>query len=141
MSFSTYCAKALLNSLFGKTSDFGALASAPTIYVALSSTAPAEDGTGVTEPSTGSYARVATAAADWATATTADPSVVANANAVTFPTATADWLAGANLTHFALYDASAAGNMIGAGALTVAKPVLNGDPAEFAAGALTVSLD
>ncbi|MFP3344634.1 hypothetical protein R0J87_19345, partial [Halomonas sp. SIMBA_159] len=32
MSFSNYTNQALLNSLFGKTSNFGALASAPTIY-------------------------------------------------------------------------------------------------------------
>ena len=65
MSLSNYVVKALLNSLFGKTSDFGALASAPDIYVGLSSTTPTETGGSVTEPSSGSYARVATVAADW----------------------------------------------------------------------------
>lgn len=141
MSLSNYSAQAILNSLFGKTSNFGALASAPTIYVALSSTTPTETGTNVTEPSGGAYARVATAAGDWNAATSADPSVVTNANAVTFPAATADWLAGANLTHFALYDAASAGNFLGAGALGTPKPVLNGDTASFAAGDLSASLD
>lgn len=141
MSFSNRTAQALLNSLFGKTSNFGALASRPTIYVGLSSTTPAEAGTGVTEPSTGSYARVATAASDWNAATNADPSVVDNASVITFPTATADWLSGANLTYFVLYDASTSGNLLGFGALSSAKPVLNGDTAEFAAGSLDVSLD
>lgn len=141
MSFSNYAAQALLNSLFGKTSNFGALASAPTIYVGLSSTTPAEDGTNVTEPSGGGYARVSTAPADWNAATLADPSVVDNANAITFPTATADWLAGANLTYFVAYDAAAAGNFLGAGALGTPKPVLNGDTPSFAAGTLDWTQD
>lgn len=141
MSFSQRTAQALLNSLFGKTSNFGALASAPTIYVGLSSTTPTETGTNVTEPSGGSYARVQTAAADWNAATNADPSVVDNANAVTFPQATADWVAGANLTHFVLYDASSSGNFIGSGALGSPKPVLNGDQASFPAGSLDATLD
>lgn len=141
MSFSNRTAQALLNSLFGKTSNFGVLASAPTIYVGLSSTTPTETGTNVTEPSTGSYARVATSASDWNTATSADPSVVSNANAITFPTATDDWVSAADLTYFVLYDASSSGNVIGSGALALAKPVLNGDTPSFPASSLTTSLD
>ena len=141
MSFGNRTAEALLNSMFGKTSNFGALASAPTIHVGLSSTTPAEDGTNVTEPSTGSYARVATAAGDWNAATDADPSVLDNLNEIAFPQATADWLAGADLTHAVLYDAATGGNFLGAGALAVAKPVLNGDTAKIPAGDLDVTLD
>ena len=141
MSLSNYSAQALLNSLFGKTSNFGALASAPTIYVALSSTAPNEDGTNVTEPSGGAYARVSTVAGDWNAATLADPSLVDNLNAITFPKATATWLAGANLTHVALYDAATSGNYLGSGALTVAKPVFIDDTASFPAGDLDITLD
>jgi hypothetical protein len=140
MSFSNYSSQAILNSLFGKTSAFGALASVPTIYVALSSTTPTETGTNVTEPSSGAYARVTTAASDWNAATNADPSVVTNANAVTFPTATGNWVSSANLTYFVLYDNLTAGNYLGSGALTVPKPVLNGDTASFAAGALSTTL-
>lgn len=141
MSFSNRTAQALLNSLFGKTSNFGVLASAPTIYVALSSTAPTETGTNVTEPSTGAYARKSTSAGDWNAATSADPSVVTNANPITFVTATGDWLSGDDLTHFALYDAATSGNYLGGGALSAAKPVLDGDTASFPASALSVSLD
>lgn len=141
MSFANRTAQALLNALFGKTSNFGALAAAPTIYVALSSSDPGETGSGITEPSTGSYARKSTAAADWNAATLADPSVITNANAITFVTATANWLAGANITHFALFDASSSGNYLGGGALSVAKPVLNGDTASFPASSLSISLD
>lgn len=138
MSFSIYAAQALLNALFGKASALGALASAPTLYVGLSTTAPAEDGTGVTEPAGGGYARVATAAADWSTATAADPSVVTNANAVTFPQASGAW---GTLTHFVLYDAASAGNVLGSAALTASKSPTSGDEAAFASGSLSVSLD
>jgi uncharacterized membrane protein len=141
MSFSNYAAQALLNSLFGKTSNFGALASAPTIYVGLSATTPNENGSNVTEPNGDSYARVSTAAGDWVAATDADPSVVENANVITFPAASGDWVYGVNLTHFVLYDAATGGNFLGAGALDVAKAVTNGNTASFAAGDLTVSQD
>jgi hypothetical protein len=107
-----------------------------TLYIGLSSTTPAEAGTGATEPSTGSYARVATTGADWSAATGTAPAVKTNTAVKTFPTATADWVAGANLTYFGLWDASTAGNLKWFGVLTVAKPVLNGDTASFAAGAL-----
>lgn len=138
MSFSNYTAQALLNSLFGKTSVLGALATAPTIYVALSTTAPAENGTGVTEPVGSGYARVATAAVDWNAATAADPSVVTNANAVTFAAATGAW---GTVTHFALYDAITAGNVLGSAALTASKSPTTGDTASFAPSSLSVSLD
>lgn len=111
-----------------------------TLYIGLSSTTPAEDGTGITEPSTGAYARVATTAADWDAATGTAPATKANGAVKTFPTATADWLAGVNLTHFVLFDAPTAGNAKWFGALTVPKPVLNGDTASFAIGALVLKL-
>jgi hypothetical protein len=141
MSLSNYTAQAILNSVFGKTSNFGSLGSAPTVYVGLSSTAPNEDGTNITEPSGGSYARVSTASTDWNSATLADPSVLDNANDITFPQATADWLSGANLTHGVLFDASSGGNYLGSGALTTAKPVTSGDQPVVPAGDLEVTLD
>jgi len=111
-----------------------------TLWIGLSSTTPAEAGTGATEPSTGSYARVSTVAADWGAAAGTAPATKSNTAVKTFPTATADWAAGANLTHFGLWDASTAGNLKWFGALTTAKPVLNGDTASFAAGALVLKL-
>jgi hypothetical protein len=111
-----------------------------TLYLALSSTTPTEAGGNFTEPSGGSYARVSTVAADWDAATGTAPATKANGAVKTFPTATADWVAAANLTHFGIYDASTAGNLLCWGALTVAKPVLNGDTASYAAGALVLKL-
>jgi hypothetical protein len=111
-----------------------------TMHIGLSSTTPVEAGTGATEPSGGAYARVSTAAADWSAASGTAPAVKTNTAVKTFPTATADWVAGANLTHFGLWDAATAGNLLAFGALTTAKPVLNGDTASFAAGALILKL-
>ena len=87
------------------------------------------------------YARVSTAGADWNAATVADPSVKSNGNAITFPQASADWVAGANLTYFVLYDLASGGNLMAFGALTTPKPVLNGDTASFGAGQLSLTLD
>ena len=112
-------------------------------YIGLSSTTPTEAGTNLTEPSTGSYARVSTSAGDWAAASGTAPATKTNTATFTFPTATADWASAANLTHFTLHDHitnTAAANFIAWGALTVAKPVLNGDTASFAASAITFQL-
>lgn len=111
-----------------------------TMYIALSSTTPTEAGGNFTEPSGGSYARVSTTATDWSAASGTAPAVKTNTATKTFPTASADWVSAANLTHFGLFDALSAGNLLAWGALTVAKPVLNGDTASFAASSLTLKL-
>lgn len=111
-----------------------------TMYIALSSTTPTEAGGNFTEPSGGAYARVSTAAADWGAATGTAPATKSNTATKTFPTATADWVAGANLTYFGLFDALTVGNLLAFGQLTTAKPVLNGDTASFAIGALVLKL-
>jgi hypothetical protein len=138
MSFSQYAAQALLNALAGKTSNFGVLASAPTIYVGLSTTAPAEDGSNVTEPSGNGYARVSTAAGDWNAATDADPSVLSNANAVTFPEASGAW---GVCTHVVLFDAATSGNVLGSTALVTSKSPTTGDTPSFGAADLVITLD
>ena len=133
MSFFNYLENEILDHVTGK-----AAYTSPTVYVGLSSTAPAEDGTNVTEPSTGSYARVTTAPGDW---NVAAAGATSNQLALTFAQATADWLAGADLTHLVAYDAITAGNPLFYGTLTVAKPVLNGDTASFPIGDIDITLD
>lgn len=136
MSLGDWAEENCLKYLFSQTP-----ASAPTtVYVALSTTDPGEDGASATEPSGGSYARVAVTASSgfqW----DGTNKWIENVAAVTFPQATADWVSGANLQYFALFDASSGGNCLGSGALDVAKPVTNGDTAEFAAETLKVSLN
>lgn len=134
--FSDYLELKLLDHLF---TDSGYTPPA-TLYVALSSTTPSDDGTGVTEPSGGSYARVATTAADWSAATGTAPASKTNTATIAFPTATADWASGSDLTHWVLYDAATVGNMLAFEALTTAKPVLSGDTAYFPASTLVLEL-
>ena len=132
MPATTFLANKLLEHQLGKTAY-----TMPAVYLALSSTTPALAGTGVTEPSGGAYARVATTGATWGTAAAGS---ITNAAAITFPTATADWATAANMTYGVLYDASTAGNCLGYGALTVAKNVLNGDTASIAIGGITITI-
>jgi len=132
-SFGNYLENELLDHVFG----MGARNYTPptNIYVALSTTDPGEDGSGLAEPAGGSYARVSTVAADWDVAAAG---ALANANVIEFAEATAEW---GDLTHFALFDALTGGNLLAHGALTVHKVIGIGDTARFKAGDLDVSLD
>lgn len=132
-SYSTYLENKLLNHLFNKASY-----TIPTVHVALFtalSDAHGEAGSGGTEVSGGSYARIATAGSDWTEATTG---VLDNATACEFTQATADW---GTVTHFALFDALTGGNMLAFGTLTASKAVNSGDTIKFSIGDLDVSLD
>jgi len=126
---------ALLNHLFGK-----ATMTPPTIYVGLSSTTPTSDGTNITEPTEGGYARVATTAADWNIAVDGDPCVVDNANAFTFPRALGIWAGGNILTHAVLFSSPTEMEVVGVGELSVQKPVYTDDTAQYAAGAIRATL-
>lgn len=92
------------------------------------------DPTGGNEVAVGSYARVA--AGTWSQSGS-DPTVATNDAAVTFPTATADWGA---ITHFGIYDAASAGNLLAYNTVSISKSILNGDIARFLAGTLGVSV-
>ena len=144
MSLTNYAARAILNSLMGKTSTFGALATPPGgaggMWAALATTAPAEGGT-FTEASGAGYARVQIAPATWNNATLADPSVIDNASLISFPQATGIWSAGGNMLAVVLMDAATSGNAILVHTLVVPKPVLQDDTFTLPIGNLTASLD
>lgn len=106
-------------------------------FVGLSSTTPTKAGGNVTEPSGGAYARVQITAAQF---NAASASATTTNVEKSFPTATATWLSGANLTHLVIYDAASAGNFLGFKALDVAKPVISGDTAKIAAGDLDIAM-
>lgn len=119
-----------------------------TLYVGLLTAAPDDTGGGI-EVSGGSYARVGVAAslanfagtqsAGSTTASSGTGGTTSNNGAITFPAPTADW---GSVTHFGIYDAASAGNLLVWGALTTPKTVNNGDAApSFAAAALTVQID
>jgi hypothetical protein len=67
-------------------------------------------------------------------------SATENASSQDFAAATGDWLSAVNLTHLVIYDASTVGTFIGFKALTVAKPVLNGDTAKVPTGDLDIAM-
>jgi len=129
-SFADYWENEILDHIFGKGSY-----TPPTIYVGLSTADPTDDASGLAEPSGNAYARVTTAGADW---NVASGGAIANANDITFPEATGSW---GTITHFALFDAASAGNMLAHGALSVSKLISSEDTAKFAAGYLDATLD
>lgn len=107
------------------------------IAIALFTAAPGEAGGG-TEVSGGSYARVSLNPLDanWSAPDTTGGQT-ANLSAITFPTPTANW---GTITHFGIFDAAAAGNLLFYGPLSTPRVVANGDPAPlFAIGALSVT--
>jgi len=129
-SFGDYWENEILDHVFGKGSY-----TPPTIYVALSTAEPGDDGSALSEPSGNGYARQSTSASDW---NAAAGGALDNANEITFAEATGDW---GNMTHFALMDAASGGNLLAHGALSASKSIGSGDTANIAAGDLDVSLD
>lgn len=82
-------------------------------------------------------ARTSIGATGWSSATVADPSVKANANALTSAAAST----GGTVTHFAIYDASTSGNQrTDWTAFTSSRTLVSGDKLAHAAGAITVTL-
>jgi hypothetical protein len=120
---------------------------APTqLWVGLFTAAPSDTGGG-TEVTGGSYARAtpgANGVATWKStngttsgASSGTGGQTSNPSALTFPAPTANW---GTVSHFAIFDASTAGNMLYWAPLTTSKTVNNGDAApSFAIDALTVA--
>jgi len=132
-SFGNYLENELLDHVFG-----AAAYSAPaTLYLALSTADPTDDGSGLNEPSGGSYARlgVTNNATNFPAATGGSKS---NGVDFTFVTATASW---GVISHMAIMDAASGGNLLGHAALTSSKTIDNGDTVIFEAGNLTITLD
>jgi len=129
-SFSDHWENEILDHIFGKGSY-----TPPTIYVGLSTADPLDSGSGLAEPSGNGYARVATSGASW---TTSSGGSLSNVGDISFLQATGSW---GTITHFALFDAASAGNMLAHGALSQSKTITSGDTGKFAAGDLDVSLD
>ena len=110
----------------------------PTVLaIGLFTAAPSDSGGG-TEVTGGSYARVSANPLDatWTAASSID-GVTTNASAITFPAPTANW---GTVTHFGIFDATTAGNLLFHGALSASRTINNGDAApQFAIGALSVT--
>lgn len=111
------------------------------IYIGLFTVIPSADaGTGGTEVSGGSYARqsVTRNTTEWKDPSTATQGTTSNVNAITFPTASANW---GTVVAAAIHDAVTAGNMLAFGALAANKIVNTGDVLKFNAGDLVFTLD
>lgn len=111
-----------------------------TVYVALFTTVPNDDGTGGTEVGgSRGYARIQHGPSDatWTAPTTSG--IFSNIGSVQFGSPiTTNW---GTIQGFGLYDAVTAGNLLAKGTLTGSVVINAGDPAPaFAEGALTVTI-
>lgn len=109
-----------------------------TTYIGLSTADPGETGSGLAEPSGGSYARVAVTnnTTNWPAASAGSKS---NGTQIAFASPTGSW---GTVTHWFIADASSGGNMLYKGPLTAATTIGAGDPQpRFAAGTLIINED
>lgn len=134
MGFTTYFDNKALGYLFGQTAF-----TLGTIHFALHNgvSAPTGDGSNFQEPSSGAYGRVSYTnnAAGWTNPPTTKQTQ--NKVAIQFPTATGSW---GTVTHFGIYDAGSAGNLLAWALLAASKTIGTGDTASFAIDALTITL-
>jgi hypothetical protein len=128
MSFSNYLETELLDHVFTNS----AYTAPSTLYLALFTSNPDEDGSGTEVTTSGTaYARqTVTFSVSGNTATTDA--------AVEFPTATANY---GTVSHVGIYDASSAGNLIAYASLTTSKAIETGDVFRVPAGDLDITLD
>lgn len=131
-SFTDFLELEVLDHVFGAA----AYTAPATLYVGLSTTTITDAGGNITEPSGGSYARVAVTnnATNFPAASAGSKS---NGTAITFTTATGSW---GTVIDFFIGDASSAGNILGYGTLTSSRTISSGDSASFAISALTITL-
>ena len=102
-----------------------------TVYVGLSTGSFGDDNSG-TELSGSGYGRVAASFGAAASGT------ASNDAAVEFSAATGDW---GTVSHFGIFDASTAGNLLIHGSFTASKVIANGDILRIQTGDLDISAD
>jgi hypothetical protein len=107
-----------------------AMTSPTTVYVSLHTASPTETGAVGELAVANGYARVSvTFGAD-------TDGVSTNSGAVTFTASGGNW---GSITHFAIWDASSAGNSLLWSALDTSRTVNDGDSLEFASAAISVT--
>lgn len=127
-NISTYLSDKLLDHAFGE-----AAYTEPTTYCALFNTTPTMPaGTGGTEVSGGSYARVALSGLMGAAASES----ITNGSSITLTTATGSW---GTVAGVGIFDALTGGNLLMAGNLTSPQTVGSGNTFSFSASNLTAS--
>lgn len=128
MALSTYAANKILDHLNGK-----AALAMPTAHIALFTSNPGVTGAGA-ETTYPGYARAATTTATWAAAAAAASDSAAQ---ISFPAKTGG--ADVTITHWAIFDAAAAGNLIQFGAFIAAKTYQTGDIPFIPAGSFDLT--
>jgi len=126
----TYFLNQVMGNVFG-TKKTPALPAK--FYLGLSSTTPAIDGTGVTEPlSSSGYARVELS-------TLGEPTngVISNTADISFDESTANW---GTMTHFVIYDSQEGGNLLVFDALSTPRSVETATIVTIKQGSMTLSL-
>ena len=110
---------------------FNVIYNRPTnLFLGLSTADPTDTGGGLAEPTDGAYTRVTMSFG------AAASRAVTQSSALTFPQATAAW---GDLTHYGVFDAVSAGNMLAHGSLTVGKTVVSGNTPSVATGEVVIS--
>lgn len=128
MSFSNFLETEILDHVFANN----AYTAPATLYLALFTANPDEDGSG-SEVST-----VGTAYARQTVAFTVTGNTASNSGAVEYPTATASF---GTVSHVGIYDASTSGNLIAYAALSSSKAISTGDVFRVPVGDLDITLD
>ena len=121
------------NELLDHVLKVGAYTQPTNIYVALSTADPLDTGAGISEPVGNGYARKVHNAWDAAAARLTE-----NTGVVTFAQATGSW---GTITHYALFDAITAGNMLAHGSLTTSKAIVSGNTPSIADGEIDISFN
>lgn len=131
-SFADYAENKVLDHITGKTS----FTMPSVVAVALYTVAPTDSTAGTEVTNANAYARVTTAAANWAAAS---GGATSNAQVITFPTPTGSW---GTVVAFALLDSAThgAGNMLAWADLTSSQAIGTGNSVSFAVGDLDITL-
>ena len=128
MSFSNFLETEILDHVFG-----AAAYTAPgTMYLALFTANPDEDGSGAEVSTSG------TAYARQTVAFTVSGNTASNTGAVEYPTATSSF---GTVSHVGVMDASTSGNLMAYAALSSSKTISTGDVFRVPVGDLDITLD
>ena len=128
MSASDYLEDAVLDHIFGGPNYIRPA----TLYIALSTAFPGDDGSSIAEPVGNGYARVAVTndATEWPASSS---STKTHANDIIFPVATGSW---GTVDYYCTFDAPSGGNMLTWGSLNSSKTIDAGEQPTFLAGSL-----
>lgn len=127
---SHYAASKLMDHLFDKASY-----SPPSLYIALLTAAAVATDTGstITEPSGGSYARLATSGSDWGSPSGGE---ITNTSDLYFPDSTGSW---GDIVGLAICDASSGGNVLFSTSLTSTRTIGTDVTPKFPAGDIVLA--